>query len=98
MKKMKTLILALILGTVGTVGIAAAQNKPAKKPSKCQAIWKKDPKAACKIGIDESEDIETGRAIPMGDQVYGNHKVQMGSLMRVRTNFLDRIVASAEDL
>ena len=93
-------VLALILGTAG---LAAAQNAtkttPVKKTSsKCAAKWKLDPKAVCKVEIGEAEEVETNRAIPNTTEMTGNNPTNMPTLIRLRTNFLDRIVASAEDL
>jgi hypothetical protein len=86
----RTLVVSLVMLT-STAGVGLAEERD------CAAQRRGDPRAVCQLSMD-GEEIE--RELPrwLDDQLIARTFAEHGTLIRLRADFLDRIVHSADDL
>lgn len=100
MKRFMASMLALGIMTMG--GLASAQQKPPTKPAAKPAAGATGgtTTAAPRVrNYDFDADFIDGELVrPDGELLSARGKVEHGSLIRVRDNFIPEIVKSAEDL
>jgi hypothetical protein len=87
--------LLLLVAVVGSMSVASAAP-----PGKdfCAELRRRDPRARCKSVEIEPERLTGNVVAPLGDTAVGRGEMVPGSLIRVRTDFVDKIVASANNL
>jgi len=100
---MKKLIIAIAIAfplAFGSVQTAVA-SKPAttsfkkNKQSECAKARKQGK--TCRLTFDTGDDIEGGNPSPGGEDVYAMMNAVFGNLITLRWDFIDQIVASADD-
>ena len=98
MKRFLASILALGMLSVG--GVASAQTKPAQPKPAAKPAGGATTTAAPRVkNYDFDADFIDGELVrPDGELLNARGKVEHGSLIKVRDNFIREIVKSAEDL
>ena len=89
MKPIVALVLAALL--LPSLAGAASTNKS------CKEQRRKNPQAVCLMDIEE-EEVGGSRVVPLGDGVFARRELRHPSLLRLRVDFEDKILASAEDM
>ena len=87
---LRTVVVSLVMLT-STAGVGLAEERD------CAAQRQGDPNAVCQLALD-GEEIE--RELPRWseDQLVGRLFGEHGTLIRLRADFLDRIVRSADEI
>jgi hypothetical protein len=89
------LVVAFVLGSLSAGALAQPKPRPVKKSDDCAEQRKKDPKAACTLEID-GDEIGGERVAPGGDVLLARREATKTSLIRIRTNMVDKVLGSAE--
>ena len=83
---MKLRVIAMVL-------LVSAPALAQKKSDDCAEQRRRNPKAACTLEI-EGSTLEGQNAGPPGETVTGRKDSERGSLIRVRSDWNDRLISS----
>ncbi len=91
---MKRSIVLSVAALVSFVSLASAQPTPAVEPRQPPAKAQSKVKVLDMTAEDVNGDVPTGELVPIGVRTFG----KSSSLIRIRHDFIDMILKSAEDL
>jgi hypothetical protein len=90
---MKRILSCVVAMGLSAISVAAfAQDRPSDS---CAEQRKHDPKKVCTLTI-EGSDVAGDRVSPDGDRILAHPPASFGSLIRVRTSMLDKMVRATD--
>jgi hypothetical protein len=97
MKRLTGFVVAALIAFAPAAAMAQQKGAAPKRSDDCAEQRKHNQKGECTLIIDGSE-IGGEKILPDGDKLLGRHDIGFGSLIRVRANYVDKILKDAANL